>query len=189
MTAAELAISAGVLLAALIAGFALRGAWRMRGPSRVWLIAGGWALMLAICVLAGSTLGSGRGTFAALAFIPVAVLGLVASGVEFRQARAGGSKSLAPEPSERGAKAWRGWLRVLLAGPIGGLAAMGAGIAISAWLPTDDRTRIVTGGLVVLAMWASAMAWTLADDKILRATAVLVSFAVLTFGAAALKGF
>jgi hypothetical protein len=37
-------------------------------------------------------------------------------------------------------------------------------------------------------LWAAGMAWTLSDDRILRAFAVLSGVAVVTLGAAFLKG-
>jgi hypothetical protein len=113
----------------------------------------------------------------------------VAGGVQLREARARGDKSLAPEPSERPSKAWRGWLRAILAGPLGMIAAMGVAICYAVWAPGAPQTRLLIGGLLVPLLWGAAMAWTLADDKILRATAVLTGVTVVTFAASVLKGF
>jgi len=109
--------------------------------------------------------------------------------VQFRTARARGERSLAPEPSDRPSRAWRGWLRAALAGPLGMIAAMGVAIAYVTLAPGAPQTRIVIGGLLIPVLWGGAMAWTLADDRILRATAVLAGVSLVTFAAAALKGF
>jgi hypothetical protein len=97
--------------------------------------------------------------------------------------------SIALEPSDRPSRTWRGVLRFLLAGPIGGVAAMGVGVMFTVYLPSDPQTRIVSSGLIIPVVWGALMAWTLSDDKIIRATAVLVGVAVITFAAAYLRGF
>ena len=66
---------------------------------------------------------------------------------------------------------------------------MGVGTAWAALVPGEQQTRLVVGGLLVPLVWGGCMAWTLADNRILRATAVLVSVAVVSFSAAILKGF
>jgi hypothetical protein len=117
-------------------------------------------------------------------------LGVVASNYTVRQAKARAAReSLAPEPSDRATTRWRETLRWLLAGPIGMVAAMGVGIAWAALVPGEQQTRLVVGGLIVPVVWGGCMAWTLADNRIIRATAVLVGVAVVSFGAAILKGF
>ena len=113
----------------------------------------------------------------------------MAFGVQIRDPKGRAPRELALEPSDRASRAWRGWLRALLAGPIGGIAAMGVGLAYTVWVPGEPQTRMVIGGLLVPVLWAGGMAWTLSDDKILRATAVLVGVAVVTFTASALRGF
>lgn len=167
----------------------LRRAWADRGPRRPWWIALGWAVLILVSVAPALVLGPARGPFIAWTLIPVAALAVVARGVQVRAARRRGEKSLAPEPSDRPSRAWRGWLRALLAGPIGMVAAMGVAISFAVWAPLADQTRIVLGGVMVPVLWGGAMAWTLADDRILRATAVLVGVSVVTFTAAVLRGF
>lgn len=178
-----------LLAGACGAAWLLRGAWQDRTTSRPWRIAAGWAGIAAVIVVSGLTLGSGRGPFIAFALVSVAALAVVAAKVQLRQARARGDKSLASEPSDRVSKAWRGWLRGLLAGPLGMIAAMGVAICFSAFCPGAAQTRLVIAGLMVPVLWGAAMAWTLSDDKILRATAVLVGVSLVTFTAAILRGF
>ncbi|TAJ68985.1 MAG: hypothetical protein EPO51_26045 [Phenylobacterium sp.] len=178
-----------VLAGGAAAGVALRHAWRAGGARRPWLIITGWGVAAAAVAVAVASAGAAPGTFLALALIPVAVLALVTAGVKVRDARTRAPRELALEPSDRASKAWRGWLRGLLAGPIGGVAAMGVGLAFVVWVPGAPQTRMVLGGMLVPVLWAAGMAWTLADDRILRATAVLVGVALVTFAASALKGF
>lgn len=171
------------------AGWLLKRAWGERTTRRPWWIVAGWAAVVAVTVAPAFILGAARGPFIAWTLISVAVLFVVAQGVQVRVARQRADKSLAPEPSDRASKAWRGWLRAVLAGPLGMIAAMGVAIAFAAFCPGAAQTRLVIGGLLVPVLWGGAMAWTLADDKILRATAVLVGVSVVTFTAAVLRGF
>jgi len=189
----DAAVTAGwtVLLLAGATGAAwlLRRSWGDRSVSRPWWIAAGWAAIAVLIVVGGLTLGSGRGPFIAFTIVSVAAVAVVAANIQMREGKVRSDKSLAPEPSDRVSKAWRGWLRGLLAGPLGMIAAMGVAIAFAAFCPGAAQTRLVIGGLMVPVLWGGAMAWTLADDRILRATAVLVGVSVVTFTAAVLKGF
>jgi hypothetical protein len=181
-------VAAAVLAAAAVASGVLKRAWSDRTSRRPWLIAAGWLLIAVILTAPSLVLGGAQGPFIAMTLISVAALGTVARNVQLRAARARAERSLAPEPSDRPSKAWRGWLRAALAGPIGMVASMGAAIAFVTLTPGDTQTRLIFGGLMVPLLWGGAMAWTLADDKILRAAAVLVGVSIVTFTAAALKG-
>lgn len=172
----------------LVAVLMLRRAWDRNGPDRPWLIAGAWALLAATLVASGFLLGGARGPSIVLALGSTLALVLVATGVEFRNAKKKAPRELALEPSERRRIAWRGWLRGFLAGPLAGIAALGCGLAVAICAPGAVQSRMVIGGLLVPFLWAGGMAWTLSDDKILRATAVLTGVSVVTLGAAFLKG-
>ena len=187
--AATLGWAALLILIGLAAAALLRLAWRAPGPKRPWLIAGGWLLIAAAVIAAAPGLGEARGPFVASALISLAALGRVAAGFKLRDPKARPPRELALEPSDRPSKAWRGWLRGLLAGPLGGVAAVGVGLAYVVWVPGAPQTRMVIGGMLVPVLWAAGMAWTLSDDKILRATAVLAGVALVTFAASALRGF
>lgn len=182
-------VAAALLVGAALAVFLLRRAWAERGPRRPWLIGAGWAVIAIVILVPTLLMGGAQGPFVAMTLVSFAAYAAVARNVQFRTSRARAEKSLAPEPSDRPSRAWRGWLRAGLAGPIGMVAALGIAIAYVTLVPGSPQTRIVTGGLMIPVLWGGAMAWTLADDKILRATAVLVGAAILGFGAAALKGF
>ena len=187
--------SSALLPALLIAAGAGAGAWMLR---RSWrgkdqqraLVLGGWLLIIASIVWPAWALGAARGPFIALAVVSTAALAVVASNYSVRQAKARAAReSLAPEPSDRATTKWRETLRWLLAGPIGMVAAMGVGIAYAALAPGEQQTRLVIGGLIVPVAWGACMAWTLADNRILRATAVLLGVALISFTAAIVKGF
>ena len=171
------------------AAWLLRRAWRDRTAARPRWIAAGWATVAVVSIIPAFILGAARGPFIAWTLISVAALALVAQGVQIKVARERAERSLAPEPSDRVSRVWRGWLRALLAGPLGMIAAMGVAIAFAAFCPGAAQTRLVIGGLMVPVLWGGAMAWTLADDKILRATAVLTGVTLVTFTAAVLRGF
>lgn len=173
---------------ALVAALMLRQAWRRNSLGRPWLISGAWALLGTILAASGFLLGGARGPAIVLALGSTVALALVATGVEFRNAKKKAPRELALEPSERRRIAWRGWLRGFLAGPLAGIAALGCGLAIAICAPGAMQSRMVIGGLMVPFLWAGGMAWTLSDDKILRATAVLTGVSVVTLGAAFLKG-
>lgn len=146
-----------------------------------------------VLLLSGERLGAMRGSFFALALVPVCALVVVAAGLQRRTGRAArartGKESLAPEPLERPSVWWRTTLRWLLAGPIGMVAAMALGIAYATWMPGEPQTRMLVAGLLIPVLWGGCMAWTLADNRILRATAVLTGTAIVGFAAAILKGF
>lgn len=180
------------LLVAISSGggvWLLRRSWRGKDRNRAAVL-GGWALIVASLVWPAWVLGPVRGPFIALALVSTVALGVVASNYSIRQAKARMAReSLAPEPSDRMTTKGREALRWLLAGPIGMIAAMGVGIAYAALVPGEQQTRLVIGGLIVPVVWGACMAWTLADNRIIRATAVLVGVAVVSFGAAIVKGF
>jgi len=187
--AADIFAAAALTALGAAAALILRRAWRRRDGARPWLMLAGWGALAAAVLGAAPFLGPARGPFMASALVSFGALAVVAASLQKRTGRSRPPREVALEPSERASKAWRGWLRVLLAGPLGGIAAMGVGLAWTVWVPGPPQTRIVLGGLLVPILWAAGMAWTLADDKILRATAVLSSVTLVTFTAAVLKGF
>lgn len=185
------AFAASILVAAsAAAAFFLRAAWDARaGFARAGLILLGWAILAGSVWWAATPFGAVRGPFIALTLLSLGPLLVAAFNIEWREAKSKAPREIALEPSDRPSRAWRGWLRALLAGPLGGIAAMGVGLAWATFVPGDPQTRIVLGGTLVPILWAAGMAWTLSDDKILRATAVLASVAIVTFTASALRGF
>lgn len=180
---------APILVGCAVAALLLRRSWRQAQDKTVWR-AGGWTLVALMLCYAVWRLGGGRGVFAVFALMPVAALGVIASGATWRPARLGrpARGAGAVEPAERVSGIWRGVARWSLAGPVGMVAAMAVGISYAVWAPGAMQTRLLIGGLLVPVAWAAAMAWTLADSRIVRASAVLGGTAVAGFGAAMLRG-
>lgn len=165
----------------------LRRAWADRTRERPALIVAGWAVMVAVLLIGAWWIGPVKGVAVAVAMLGIGALGVVAQGYQRRTARAT-RESLAPEPLEGPSRAWRGWLKFLLAGPLGMTAAMGVAFCYAAWMPGDPRTRIIIGGLLMPLAWALAMTWTLADQRLLRALAVLLGTTIAGFTLAAMRG-
>lgn len=170
-------------------GWLLRASWRDRAQDRPGLLIAGWTLIVAGGVVAAFALGIMPGIAAALALAPLGVLGVVAQGATRRaQKQARDRTILAPEPLEGPSRAWRGWVKGLLAGPLGMTAAMGIAFCYAVWAPGAVQTRLLIAALLVPALWGLAMTWTLADQRLLRSTAVLIGTSILGFGLAFLKG-
>lgn len=174
--------------AGIVAVFLLRMAWKNANAWRPWLIVGGWSLIAVAIGVGWYLLGPVRGVFIALTAIMLAGLFTVAIRFQLRPAKVVAGRDVALEPSDRKRLMWRGWLRGLLAGPMSGIAALGVGLMWAICMPGAPQTRMVIGGLLVPVLWAGGMAWTLSDDKIVRAFLVLLGVALVSLGAAFLKG-
>jgi len=183
-------IAAPMLLATGVAvGWLLRTSWRDRQNERPALVVGGWLVLVAGTLGAAWAMGVMPGIAAALALAPLGLLGVVAQGAIRREARQPRDRAaLAPEPLEGTSRAWRGWIKGLLAGPLGMTAAMGIAFCYAVWMPGALQTRLLIAALLVPALWGLAMTWTLADQRLLRSTAVLTGTSLLGFGLAFLKG-
>jgi hypothetical protein len=145
-------------------------------------------VLASIVALEAIWAGPVKGPALGIAAAGIGALLVVASGRVRRGARAGREPSLAPEPLDGTSRQWRGWLKALLAGPLGMTAAMAVAFCYAAWAPGDPRTRILIGGLLMPVVWALAMTWTLADQRLLRALAVLSGTTILGFALAAMRG-
>ena len=168
----------------LLAGIgSLRLAWVGPAARRPWLIAGGWLLLGGALLAFAAEIGGETGIPFAIAMFCVVALGFVLANREVRPRKEGREREAVIDPSDRRRRWWRGALRVILAGPLSGAAAILVGVALAKQLPLSDVDAITIGGLTVPLLWAGGMAWTLADDRILRALAALlivsgVSYAV-----------
>lgn len=184
-----IAAAAGVGLVGGAAGAGLlRRAWADRQREHPLLIAAGWSTLTATVLINAAWIGPIKGLALGLATVGLGALLVVARGRVRRAARAGREAGLAPEPLEGPSRQWRGWLKALLAGPLGMTAAMGVAFCYAAWAPGDPRTRLLIGGLLMPVVWALAMTWTLADQRLLRALAVLSGTTLVGFALAAMRG-
>lgn len=88
MTAEQLATIGALVAGGAVSTLLLRSAWQSRSASRAWLIVGAWAV-IAVALAAGAPLlGTARSIFIAMTLISVAALAIVATGIQFRPARA-----------------------------------------------------------------------------------------------------
>jgi len=183
-----IAAAAGAgLVGGMSGAILLRRAWADRQRERPGTIAAGWALLAVIVLLDALWIGPVKGVALGIAAAGIGALLVVANGRVRRGARAG-REALAPEPLEGPSRAWRGWLKALLAGPLGMTAGMAVAFCYAAWAPGDPRTRILIGGLLMPVVWALAMTWTLADQRLVRALAVLSGTTIGGFALAAMRG-
>ncbi|MFC0634689.1 hypothetical protein [Brevundimonas balnearis] len=162
--------------------FLLRRAWRDRTPA-----GGRWAPLGGVTLVAGLiawivAFGAEIGVAYSLTWISLVAALAIAPFVEVRNRRGRAARVGVLDPSDRPSRAWRGWMRALLAGPLAGLAAMGLGLGWAVSGPGVEPDRLILGGLMVPLLWAGGMAWTLSDHRIFRALAVLVGAAALGFG-------
>ena len=174
-------------LGAVLAGIgSLRLAWGQQAASRPWLIVIGWTLLgLAIFVLAFA-IGGETGVPLGALLISTVGLGIVLANREIRPRREVRQRDRDSmiDPSDRKSRWWRGVLRVLLAGPLSGAAAILVGVALAKQLPLEDVDAIAIGALAVPLLWAGGMAWTLSDDRILRALVVITCVSAVSFALA-----
>jgi hypothetical protein len=174
-------------IGALGAGL-LRGAWLDRARVRSDLRTAGWAVFAIAVLTASLAIGPILGLVIALVTLPVGALAVVGAGATRREGRNPRNTQLAREPLQGPSKAWRGWLKFMLAGPLGMFAAMGVAFAYASWAPGAIQTRLLVAALLMPALWGLAMTWTLADQRIIRAAAVLIGAIAFGFGFALLGG-
>ena len=162
----------------------LRLAWGKPAGQRPLLILAGWALVALSILAFAFAIGGETGIPFAMIMMSVAALGFVLANREVRPRKEGREREAVIDPSDRKSRWWRGVLRVILAGPLSGAAAILVGVALAKQLPLSDVDAIAIGGLTVPMLWAGGMAWTLSDDKILRALAALMIVSALSYAAA-----
>lgn len=177
----------GLVLVGAAGGWLLRSSWRDRGQERTGRVLAGWAVIPAGAWGAGMMMGPMPGLFATMALMPPGMLAVVAQGAIWRRSRPPRERP-AEAAQEARAPVWRGWVKGLLAGPLGMTAAMGIAFCYAVWMPGAVQTRLLVAALLVPALWGLAMTWTLADRRLLRSTAVLAGASTLGFGLAFLRG-
>jgi hypothetical protein len=184
-----LVLASALLVGAGIVGSGfLRRAWLDRERERTDFRLAGWGIFVGALIASAVLIGPMLGLALALTLLPVGGLLVVAHGATRREARAPRRAQLAPEPLEGRSRAWRGWLKALLAGPLGMLAAMGLAFCYASWAPGAIQTRLLIAALLVPALWGLAMTWTLADQRLVRATTVLGGTTIIGFALAFLGG-
>lgn len=164
--------------------FLLRASWLSnRRPHLPWAICG-WLSLGASFVILAREMGGELALAYGLTALAVMAYAAVAMTVEVRERRSQASTSLALEPEARGTNWRRAIVKSLLAIVLAGVAAIGVGVAFAVAMPLAVHDRIVIGGVLVPVLWGGGMAWTLADAKLIRATIILLSVSVVSYGVA-----
>ena len=170
-------------IAVLAAGIALLSvSWRKRRGFKAHLQLGGWLLIGTAFFLFGRAWGAEVGSFHGALLFTLVSYGIVAAGIELREARS--PREAALEPVDRPINWPRGIAKSLLAIVLAGIASIGVGVAFALSMPMPVHDRIMLGGILVPLLWGAGMAWTLSDAKLLRATIVLVSVSLVSYGIA-----
>ena len=158
--------------------------WRRRRGAKAHLVIGGWLLVCTGLVLFSRVWGAEVGITYGLIALNLVGYGIVAAGIELRNAPARVPREVALEPEDRPANWPRGVAKSLLAIVLSGIASIGVGVAFAVSMPMAAQDRIMIGGILVPVLWGAGMAWTLSDAKLLRATIVLVTVSAFSYGIA-----
>lgn len=144
--------TAGVLL--------LYRAWQAAGRARRALAAGGWALLaLAFAAFARDSGMEFAGVYVAIATALLA-WGLVGWSSELRTQRLRPARAAAnAEAPPTRARSGRLLARVLLVGPLAGLAWMPLGLALTGILPGAPADRLALGFFALLLGWTLTSLW------------------------------
>lgn len=180
-------IAGGVLggtLALLLGVTALAISWRRRPASSWHLVSLGWLGIIAGHIGYARVWGAEVGIAYGLLALSIVAYAVVAMGVEVRGSPRRASREIALEPEERVVNWRRGVAKSLLAIVLSGIASIGVGVAIAVAMPMEIVDRIMLGGVLVPVLWGGGMAWTLSDARLLRATIVLVTVSVVSYGIA-----
>lgn len=183
---AELLAAMSLLAGGVCCASLLRGAWR-RPPGRL-LVAAGWISGFLSTGVAAALVGPARAIPGAMALVSLGGLLVVASGASRRRSgqkmSAPPARTLASSPAE----ARNLWLRAAVAGPLGGLTAVGIGATLAVAMPGDAQARTVLGAGLIPVAWAAAMIWGLTDAEPWRpccGLGLLLLATLLVFGAEA----
>lgn len=168
----------------LIGVGALAVSWRRRPASTWHLLVVGWLCVGGGLFVYSRAWGAEVGIAYGLLALSVAAYAVVAVGIEFRNSPARAAREVALEPEDRPTNWRRGVAKSLLAIVLAGIASIGVGVAIAVAMPMATVDRIMLGGVLVPVLWGGGMAWTLSDAKLLRATIVLVTVSIVSYGIA-----
>jgi len=166
-------------LALVGAVLALRSAW-MNRSARGWRLAAGGVLFAAATALAAEEAGWERGVALACVVLSVPALAAVAANAGWRPRRRA-ERADGDEPSTAGGL----WLRWVLAGPGGGLAAAALAGALAGWLPAPPALRTVLAVLALPLVWAFFAGWGLGTGRPRRVLFAVGACAICGAGATA----
>lgn len=178
------------LLASLGGLFALWHGWKhgadMRARAAVALAA--WSASTALWIW---RFGAEVGIPLALETAALVAFGFILSRMERRAdrpARERGAREGAPAAYSRWRRYGLGTLRVLVAGPLGLIAAMGIAVVIAARTPMAEQTRLILAGLIVPTLWAIGIGWVVCQRRLAVQTASFVAIGAAGIGLTVLAG-
>lgn len=135
----------------------------------------------ALALWAGSTalwiarFGAEVGIPLALETAALVAFGFILSRMERRSdrpARERGGREAPAEPRRAFRRYGVGTLRVLVAGPLGLVAALGIAVIIATRTPMAEQTRLILAGLIVPTLWAIGIGWVVCQRRLaVQATA------------------
>ncbi|GAA5442198.1 hypothetical protein Misp06_00367 [Microbulbifer sp. NBRC 101763] len=162
--------------------FSLYSAWSSKGaqPLRSWL---GWAMLVLSAVGWSLAVGTEFGISIAALIVMLGVFALLAVRGEWPSGPRPIEKQRSGGVSEPGAlrQLWlRGILRFLSATFLPLVSGIVAGLLFFGFTGLSDSWRLVGGAFVSVTIWTLAMVWVCADKKLLRPSAGLLAFSVLS---------
>lgn len=156
ISAALMASLAGLLV--LWHGWKHGADMRMRTAMALGL----WAASTALWTL---QFGAEVGIPLALETAALVAFGFILSRMERRMERPARERTAAlPAVSRR--RYVVGTMRVLVAGPLGLIAAMGIAVVVATRSPMAEQTRLILAGLIVPTLWAIGIGWVVCQRRL-----------------------
>lgn len=171
----DIAVVAIALLASLAGLFVLWHGWKHHADMRLRFVYAllFWSLSTALWIV---RFGAEVGIPLALETAALVAFGFILSRMERRSdrpAKARDPRGRAPTPQSSAFKRYlMGTLRVLVAGPLGLIAALGIAVVIATQTPMAEQTRLILAGLIVPTLWAIGIGWVVCQRRLgVQATA------------------
>jgi hypothetical protein len=179
-------IVGGALLASLGGLVLLWRGWR--DGRQAWpRLAAAMALWIASIGLWIAGFGPEVGIPLALETSALIAFGFILSRIERRTGRAPRQRTASlPEPPRR--NILLGTARVLVAGPLGLISALGIAVVIATAAPMAEQTRLILAGLIVPSLWCGAIAWIVCQRRLPVQAAAFAGLGIGGFGLTFLIG-
>lgn len=184
-------VTTGIALLASLGGvFALWHGWKhgadMRLRALISLAA--WSASTALWIW---RFGAEVGIPLALETAALVAFGFILSRVERRGDRPARERNARERPTAPRSAFRRyglGTLRVLVAGPLGLLAAMGIAIVIATRTPMAEQTRLILAGLIVPTLWAIGIGWVVCQRRLAMQAVTFATVSAAGIGLTLLTG-
>ncbi|PNU02167.1 hypothetical protein [Novosphingobium guangzhouense] len=180
------------LLASLGGLFLLWHGWKTHADMRLRAacVALLWSMSAAIWIW---RFGAEIGIPLALETAALVAFGFILTRMERREERPARKRAAivdAAASSSRGS--WRryvlGTVRVLVAGPLGLIAAMAIAVVIATRTPMAEQTRLILAGLIVPTLWAIGIGWVVCHRRLAVQAASFATIGAAGIGLTLLAG-